>query len=155
MSFLSDFYAKVLGTKSKKLEETCSADGGNGFIEAYDNEDGFVLYTPEQNKRYKQSDYSPECGNVRVFENAQQSCRYSPKGSTASTTSTSLTVSKKNTTFITVSDIPMELSKQLQAILHVNQRTGDVLRKALPNIDQYNYDFSLERAVIRSFEGVL
>lgn len=75
-------------------------------------------------------------------------------GSTAYTTSTSKTASKKNTTFITVSDIPMELSKQLQAILHTNQRTGNVLRKALPNIDQYNYDFSLERAVISSLEGI-
>ena len=52
MSFLSSIYAKVLGTNSKKSEET-SSDGGNGFAEAYDNEDGFVLYTPYQNKRCK------------------------------------------------------------------------------------------------------
>ncbi|XP_058964503.2 uncharacterized protein [Pocillopora verrucosa] len=153
MSFLSSIYAKVLGTNSKKSEET-SSDGGNGFAEAYDNEDGFVLYTPYQNKRCKQSDYNPESRNVKVFENYQKSCSYPPTGSTAYTTSTSKTASKKNTTFITVSDIPMELSKQLQAILHTNQRTGNVLRKASPNIDQYNYDFSLERAVISSLEGI-
>lgn len=52
MSFLSSIYAKVLGTNSKKSEET-SSDGGNGFAEAYDNEDGFVLYTHYQNKRCK------------------------------------------------------------------------------------------------------
>lgn len=64
-----------------------------------------------------------------------------------------LTAQKKNTTFLTVSDLPMELSKQLQAVLHMNQGTADVLRRSPPNIDQYYYDFSLERAVIRSFEG--
>lgn len=79
-------------------------------------------------------------------------------GSTSYTTATAstagtLTAQKKNTTFLTVSDLPMELSKQLQAVMHVNHGTADVLRRSAPNIDQYHYDFSLERAVIRSFEG--
>ena len=52
MSFLSGIYSKVLGTNSKKTEQTCS-DSGTGFSEAYDNEDGFVLYTADQHKRYK------------------------------------------------------------------------------------------------------
>lgn len=63
-----------------------------------------------------------------------------------------LTAQKKNTTFLTVSDLPMELSKQLQAVVQMNQGVPDVLRRSLPNIDQYQYDFSLERAVLRSFE---
>ena len=60
MSFLSGIYSKVLGTNSKKTEQTCS-DSGTGFSEAYDNEDGFVLYTADQHKRYKvwnEFDYS-------------------------------------------------------------------------------------------------
>lgn len=63
-----------------------------------------------------------------------------------------LTAQKKNTTFLTVSDLPMELSKQLQDVVQMNQGIPDVLRRSLPNIDQYQYDFSLERAVLRSFE---
>lgn len=53
MSFLSGIYSKVLGTNSKKAEQTCSDSGTTGFTEAYDNEDGFVLYTADQHKRYK------------------------------------------------------------------------------------------------------
>lgn len=55
MSFLSGIYSKVLGTSTKKTVEVCSnsATTGTGFTEDYDNEDGFVLYTSEQNKRYK------------------------------------------------------------------------------------------------------
>lgn len=55
MSFLSGIYSKVLGTSSKKTEQTCSdsGTGSTGFTEAFDNEDGFVLYTPDQHKRYK------------------------------------------------------------------------------------------------------
>ena len=52
MSFLSGIYSKVWGTNSKKTEQTCS-DSGTGFSEGYDNEDGFVLYTADQHKRYK------------------------------------------------------------------------------------------------------
>ena len=63
-----------------------------------------------------------------------------------------LTAQKKNTTFLTVSDLPMELSKQLQAVMQMNQGAPDVIRRSLPNIDQYQYDFSLERAVLQSFE---
>lgn len=54
MSFLSGIYSKVLGTSSKKTEKTCS-DPGNGFTEDFDKEDGFVLYTADQHKRYKVS----------------------------------------------------------------------------------------------------
>lgn len=43
MSFFFSIYVKVLGMNLKKLEEI-SLDGGNGFVEVYDNEDGFVLY---------------------------------------------------------------------------------------------------------------
>lgn len=55
MSFLSGIYSKVLGTSSKKTEQRCSDSGTGsvGFTEAFDNEDGFVLYTPDQHKRYK------------------------------------------------------------------------------------------------------
>lgn len=53
MSFFSGIYSKVLGTNSKKAEQTCSDSGTTGFTEAYDNEDGFVLYTADQHKRYK------------------------------------------------------------------------------------------------------
>ena len=55
MSFLTGIYSKVLGTNSKKTEGACSDNTtGCGFTEDYDNEDGFVLYTAEQNnKRYK------------------------------------------------------------------------------------------------------
>ena len=78
--------------------------------------------------------------------------------STSYTTPTSsmagnLAAQKKNTTFLTVADLPMELSKQLQAAMQMNKGAPDVLRRSLPNIDQYQYDFSLERAVLRSFEG--
>lgn len=52
MSFLSGIYSKVLGANSKKIEQTCS-DSRTRFTEAYDNEDGFVLYTADQHKRYK------------------------------------------------------------------------------------------------------
>lgn len=55
MSFLSGIYSRVLGTNSKKTEETRS-DDGNGFTEAYDTEDGFVLYSADQHKRYKVPD---------------------------------------------------------------------------------------------------
>ena len=64
-----------------------------------------------------------------------------------------MTAQKKNTTFLTVADLPMELSKQLQAAMQMNKGAPDCLRRSLPNIDQYQYDFSLERAVLRSFEG--
>lgn len=156
MSFLSGIYSKVLGTNSKKIEQTCS-DSGTRFSEAYDNEDGFVLYTADQHKRYKQSDYNPGTANLKSYEHAQQSCPYPPAASSSYTTPTSsmagnLTAQKKNTTFLTVSDLPMELSKQLQAVVQMNQGVPDVLRRSLPNIDQYQYDFSLERAVLRSFE---
>ena len=70
-----------------------------------------------------------------------------------SSTAGNLTAQKKNTTFLTVSDLPMELSKQLQAVMQMNQGAPDVIRRSLPNIDQYQYDFSLERAVLQSFEG--
>ena len=55
MSFLTGIYSKVLGTNSKKTQEASSDNTtGSGFTEDYDNEDGFVLYTAEQNnKRYK------------------------------------------------------------------------------------------------------
>ena len=55
MSFFTGIYSKVLGINSKKTEETCSdRTAVSGFTEDYDNEDGFVLYTPDQNnKRYK------------------------------------------------------------------------------------------------------
>ncbi|KAJ7386637.1 hypothetical protein OS493_006622 [Desmophyllum pertusum] len=124
----------------------------------FDSEDGFVLYTADQHKRYKQCDYNPGTSNFKSYENVQQSCPYPPSGSTPYTMSTAstagkLTTQKKNTTFLTVSDLPMELSKQLQAMIQINQGTSDVLRRSSPNIDQYHYDFSLERAVIRSFEG--
>ena len=52
MSFLSGIYSKVLGTNSKKTEQA-SSDSGTSFTEAFDNEDGFVLYTADQHKRYK------------------------------------------------------------------------------------------------------
>lgn len=159
MSFLSGIYSKVWGTNSKKTEQTCS-DPGTGFSEGYDNEDGFVLYTADQHKRYKQSDYNPgaESLNSKSYEHVQQSGPYPPKASTSYITPTSstagnLTAQKKNTTFLTVSDLPMELSKQLQAAMQMNKGTPDVLRRSLPNIEQYQYDFSLERAVLRSFEG--
>ena len=55
MSFFTGIYSKVLGTNSKKTEEVCSdSTAGSRFTEDYDNEDGFVLYTAEQNnERYK------------------------------------------------------------------------------------------------------
>lgn len=153
MSFLSGIYSKVLGTSSKKTEQRCSDSGTGsvGFTEAFDNEDGFVLYTPDQHKRYKQSDYNPGTANLKSYEHAQQSCPYPP--SATSSTAGNLTAQKKNTTFLTVSDLPMELSKQLQAVMQMNQGAPDVIRRSLPNIDQYQYDFSLERAVLQSFEG--
>lgn len=52
MSFFSGIYSKVWGTNSKKTEQTCS-DSSTDFSEGYDNEDGFVLYTADQHKRYK------------------------------------------------------------------------------------------------------
>lgn len=55
MSFLTGIYSKVWGSNAKKVTDQASSDGlaGTGFSEHYDNEDDFVLYTAEQNKRYK------------------------------------------------------------------------------------------------------
>ena len=61
-------------------------------------------------------------------------------------------VEKRSTTFLTVSDLPMKLSRQLQAMLQMDHGTADVLRRSPPNIEQYHYDFTLERDVIRSFQ---
>lgn len=64
-----------------------------------------------------------------------------------------LTVQRRDATFLTVSDLPMQLSKQLQVMLHINQGTGDVLKRSSPNFEQNHYDFTLEMEVIRSCEG--
>lgn len=61
-------------------------------------------------------------------------------------------IQKRDATFLTVSDLPMEMSKQLQVMLHINQGIADVMRRSPPNIDQYHYDFILERDVIQSAE---
>lgn len=51
MNFLMDIYFKVLGINLKKLVKG-SLDG-LGFIEDFDNEGGFVLYSIIESKCYK------------------------------------------------------------------------------------------------------
>jgi len=117
-----------------------------------------VLYTADQNKRYKQTDTNSGPGDFKSYENFQQSCPYPPSGSTSyitpvAPTGEKLTVQRRDATFLTVSDLPMQLSKQLQVMLHINQGTADVLKRSSPNFEQYHYDFTLEMEVIRSCEG--
>lgn len=152
MSFLSEIYSKILGTNSKKTEQACS-NSSTGFIEDFDKEDGFVLYTAEQNKRCKQTDSTPGAANYKSYENFQQSCPYPAAGSPSyMMTGAKIAPEKRNTTFLTVSDIPVQLSKQLQTMLLINQGSADVLRSSSPNFEQYHYDFTLERDIVSSFE---
>lgn len=157
MSFLTGIYSKVWGSNAKKATDQASSDGltGTGFSEHYDNEDDFVLYTAEQNKRHKQSTSTSLVGNY-VCENFQQSSPYPPTVTTShmlpGTTVGGKSIQKRDATFLTVSDLPMQMSKQLQVMLHINQGIADVARRSPPNIDQYHYDFILERDVIQSAE---
>ena len=59
---------------------------------------------------------------------------------------------KKDYTFLTVSDVPVQLSKMLQTVLNTNQGSFDTHRRPL-DMEQYNYDFSLEKTVVLSLEG--
>ena len=54
----------------------------------------------------------------------------------------------RHTTFLTVSDVPMQLSKPFQLAQQMNQNTSQAARKSPPNVEQYQYDFTLERNVL-------
>lgn len=153
MNFLTDIYSKVLGTNSKKLVKG-SLDG-SGFTEDFDNEGGFVLYSTTESKRYKAADSN----NCISYENFQQSSTYSPAASTLHITTEAkvkeTVFSRRDETFLTVSDLPMELSKPLQLMQQMNQQAaGAVTTRSPPNVEQYHYDFTLERNVLEGFERV-
>ena len=54
----------------------------------------------------------------------------------------------RQTTFLTVSDVPMQLSKPFQLAQQMNQNTSQAARKSPPNVEQYQYDFTLEKNVL-------
>lgn len=60
----------------------------------------------------------------------------------------------RHTTFLTVSDVPMQLSRHLQLAQQMNQNTSESSRKSPPNVEQYHYDFTLERGVLRAIDSV-
>lgn len=148
MNFLTDIYSKVVGTKKKE-----SSDGLKDFTEDFDKEDGFVLYT--ESKRYKQADFNPTDNSGISYEVFQQSSlsQYSCAASTSRMDiATGVTQGKlfpnRHTTFLTVSDVPMQLSKPFQLAQQINQNTSQAARKSPPNVEQYQYDFTLERNVL-------
>lgn len=148
MNFLTDIYSKVVGTKKKE-----SSDGSKDFTEDFDKEDGFVLYT--ESKRYKQADFNPTDNSGISYEVFQQSSlsQYSCAASTSHMDiATGVTQGKlfpnRHTTFLTVSDVPMQLSKPFQLAQQMNQNTSQAARKSPPNVEQYQYDFTLERNVL-------
>ena len=59
---------------------------------------------------------------------------------------------RRETTFLTVSDVPFQLSKQLQRVLQLNQGSLELSGRSPPNIEQYQYKFTLERDVLSSDE---
>lgn len=59
---------------------------------------------------------------------------------------------RRETTFLTVSDVPFQLSKQLQRVLQLNQGSLELSKRSPPNIEQYQYNFTLERDVLSSNE---
>jgi len=59
---------------------------------------------------------------------------------------------RRETTFLTVSDVPFQLSKQLQRMLQLNQGSLELSKRSPPNIEQYQYNFALERDVLSSNE---
>ncbi|CAH3177541.1 unnamed protein product [Porites lobata] len=155
MSFLSGLYSKVVGANSKKTVQTCyNSASGTGFTEDFDSEDGFVLYTAEQKKRCKQTESVPGITNYRSYENLQQSCPYPPTGSPSYTITAAQkqVPQRRETTFLTVSDVPFQLSKQLQRVLQLNQGSLELSGRSPPNIEQYQYNFTLERDVLSSNE---
>ncbi|XP_068670610.1 uncharacterized protein [Montipora foliosa] len=157
MNFLTDIYSKVLGTNSKKLVKG-SLDG-SGFTEDFDNEEGFVLYSATESKRYKAADSNSTVNNCISYESFQQSSTYSPAASTLHITTEAkvkeTVFPRRDETFLTVSDLPMELSKLLQVMQQMNQQAaGAVMTRSPPNVEQYHYDFTLERNVLEGFERV-
>lgn len=59
---------------------------------------------------------------------------------------------RRETTFLTVSDVPFQLSKELQRVLQLHQGSLELSRRSPPNIEQYQYNFTLERDVLSSNE---
>lgn len=58
----------------------------------------------------------------------------------------------KQEEFFTVADLPLQLSKPLQVLQNIDSAYTDFHPVPLLNIEQYNYDFSLERTVLTLFE---
>lgn len=150
MNFLTDIYSKVVGPKKKE-----SSDGSKDFTEDFDKEDGFVLYTAAESKRYKQADFNPKDNSAISYEVFQRSSlsQYPCAASTsrmdiATRVPQGKLFPNRHTTFLTVSDIPMQLSKPFQLAQQMNQNSSEASRKSPPNVEHYHYDFTLERNVL-------
>ncbi|KAK2561323.1 hypothetical protein P5673_015819 [Acropora cervicornis] len=102
-----------------------------------------------------QADFNPKDNSGISNEVFQQSSlsQYSCAASTSRMDiATGVTQGKlfpnRHTTFLTVSDVPMQLSKPFQLAQQMNQNTSKASRKSPPNVEQYQYDFTLERNVL-------